>query len=100
MFAFNWCLQDYFESYVRPVSGCLGSLPSWPPQENVKLSSTLLPVTGIAKGPLPHTGKIGNLYFPNILLTCFFVHHLCFPNTCVETNFLFSKQISLSARFN
>lgn len=54
MFLFNCCLK---------VRCCLGPLPSWPPQRSLKLNCG-----SFAKGPLPHSGKLGNRYFPEVLL--------------------------------
>lgn len=93
MILFNWCLKDCFESCAYPVSSCLGCLPSWSPQQSVQLNCVLLCVTAITKGPLPHTGKLWNMYFPKVPLMVFSIYHLCFPKD------LCGNKIPLLTRF-
>lgn len=93
MFLFTWCLEDCFESCACPVSSCLGCLPSWPPQQSVQLNCVSLCVTAITKGPLPHTGKLWNMYFPKVPLMVFSIYHPCFPKD------LCGNKIPLLTRF-
>lgn len=99
MFLFNCCLKNCFESWVYSVRCCLSPLPNCAPREAWNL--TVLP---FAKGPLPHSGKLWNTYFPKVLLMLwgFFSPSIIssFQGTCLQTKFLyFLNQIYPSAGF-